>query len=181
MYRRLCGPQGWLGQAENLVPTGIRSRTVQPIVVSRYTDGATRATPYLLYSFKYLEDLTLWHEWVLVLTATTATGQPLLSNNTSGSHCPTFRIPIRPYIFIALYLAYKTLRLCHYLFRLFYYKFRLRVSYLTLGVFLTCSSVKCVLRHFVCTVISYRSVLNFLLTDEHFPSQIMKSRYSPHG
>jgi len=36
-YRRLGGPQGWSGQAENLVPTGIRSWTVQPIV-SRYTD-----------------------------------------------------------------------------------------------------------------------------------------------
>ena len=31
------GPQGWSGRAENLVPTGIRSQTVQP-VVSRYTD-----------------------------------------------------------------------------------------------------------------------------------------------
>ena len=28
---------GWSGRAENLFPTGIRSRTVQP-VVSRYTD-----------------------------------------------------------------------------------------------------------------------------------------------
>ena len=36
-YKRLGGPQGWSGQAENLVPTGIRSRTVQS-VVSRYTD-----------------------------------------------------------------------------------------------------------------------------------------------
>jgi len=36
-YRMLCGPQGRSGRAENLVPTGIRSRTVQP-VVSRYTD-----------------------------------------------------------------------------------------------------------------------------------------------
>jgi len=34
--------QVWTG-AENLVPTGIRSRTVQP-VVSRYTDWATRPT-----------------------------------------------------------------------------------------------------------------------------------------
>ena len=39
--RRLGGPQGRSGRAENLVPTGIRSRTVQPIVV-RYTDWATR-------------------------------------------------------------------------------------------------------------------------------------------
>jgi len=42
-YRRLGGPQGWSGWAENLVPTGIRSRTVQP-VVSRYTNWATRPT-----------------------------------------------------------------------------------------------------------------------------------------
>jgi len=35
--RRLDGPQGRSGRAENLVPTGIRSPTVQP-VVSRYTD-----------------------------------------------------------------------------------------------------------------------------------------------
>ena len=36
-YRRLGGPQDRSGWAENLVPTGIRSRTIQPIV-SRYTD-----------------------------------------------------------------------------------------------------------------------------------------------
>jgi len=42
-YRRLGGLQGRSGRAENLVPTGIRSRTVQP-VVSRYTDWATRPT-----------------------------------------------------------------------------------------------------------------------------------------
>jgi len=36
-YRRLGGPQGRSGRAKNLVPTGIRSRTVQP-VVSRYND-----------------------------------------------------------------------------------------------------------------------------------------------
>ena len=36
-YRRLGGPQDRSGRAENLVPTGIRSCTVKP-VVSRYTD-----------------------------------------------------------------------------------------------------------------------------------------------
>ena len=36
-YMRLGGPQGRSGRAENFVPTGIRSRTVQP-VVNRYTD-----------------------------------------------------------------------------------------------------------------------------------------------
>ena len=33
-YRRLGGPQGRSGWAENLVPTGIRSRTFQPVAQS---------------------------------------------------------------------------------------------------------------------------------------------------
>ena len=37
LYRILGGPQDRSGRAENLVPTGIRFRNVQP-VVSRYTD-----------------------------------------------------------------------------------------------------------------------------------------------
>ena len=36
-YGRLGGPQGRSGWVENIVPSGIRSPTVQPIV-SRYTD-----------------------------------------------------------------------------------------------------------------------------------------------
>ena len=43
LYKRLGGPQGRYRRAENFVPIGIRSRTVQP-VVSRYTDWATRPT-----------------------------------------------------------------------------------------------------------------------------------------
>ena len=35
-YRRLGGPQDRSGRAENLVPTGIRSRTVQPVAQSLY-------------------------------------------------------------------------------------------------------------------------------------------------
>jgi len=35
-YRRLGGPQGQSGRAENLVPTGIRSRTAQPVAQSPY-------------------------------------------------------------------------------------------------------------------------------------------------
>ena len=54
LYRRLGGPQGRSGRAENLVPTGIRSRTVQPLV-SRYTDWATRPTIYIyIYIYIYL-------------------------------------------------------------------------------------------------------------------------------
>ena len=48
-YRRLGRPQGRSGRAENLVPSGIRPRTVQ-LVVSRYTDWAT------------------WPAWSIVLT-----------------------------------------------------------------------------------------------------------------
>ena len=48
-YRRLGGPQGRSGRAENFVPsTGIRSRTVQH-VVSRYTDWATGPIVLLWY------------------------------------------------------------------------------------------------------------------------------------
>ena len=50
---------GWApgpaGRAENLVSTGIRSRTVQP-VVSRYIDWATRPTIiqiYIIYNHVY--------------------------------------------------------------------------------------------------------------------------------
>ena len=41
LYRRLGGPQGRYGRAENLAPPGLDPRTVQS-VVSRYTDWATR-------------------------------------------------------------------------------------------------------------------------------------------
>ena len=35
-YRRMGGSHGLSGRAENLVPTGIRSRTVQPVVSRIY-------------------------------------------------------------------------------------------------------------------------------------------------
>jgi len=44
LYMGLGGPQGRSGRAEDLTPTGIRSRTVQPIV-NRYTDWATAPLP----------------------------------------------------------------------------------------------------------------------------------------
>ena len=64
-YRKLGGPQGRSGRAENLVPTGIRSRTVQP-VVSRYTDWAIRPITYRILFCKnptgadHLENLNLY-------------------------------------------------------------------------------------------------------------------------
>ena len=51
-YRRLDVPQGRSGRAENLVPTGIRSRTVQP-VVSRYADWATGPTSTTIKVFPF--------------------------------------------------------------------------------------------------------------------------------
>ena len=36
LHRRLGGPQGRSGRAENLVPTGIRSRRFQPVAQSLY-------------------------------------------------------------------------------------------------------------------------------------------------
>ena len=41
LYRRLVGPQGWSGQAENLAPPGFDPQTTQH-VASHYTDWATR-------------------------------------------------------------------------------------------------------------------------------------------
>ena len=54
-YRRPGRPQGRSGRVKILVPTGIRSRTVQS-VVSRYTDlatGLTKETAYITTIFKH--------------------------------------------------------------------------------------------------------------------------------
>ena len=48
LYRRLGGPQGRSGRAENLVPTGIRSRTVQPVDQSLYRLSYPAHMLYLL-------------------------------------------------------------------------------------------------------------------------------------
>jgi len=61
------------------------SRAIR-LVLYAFVAWKVATSPCLLFRFKYFEDLTLWHEWVLVLTATTATGQALLSNNASGLH-----------------------------------------------------------------------------------------------
>jgi len=55
-YSRLGGPQGRCGRAENLVPTGIRSRTVQP-VASRYTDWATRTTYQIWMKIEFSQQI----------------------------------------------------------------------------------------------------------------------------
>ena len=64
LYRRLGGPQGRSGRAENLVPTGIRSRTVQP-VLSRYTDWATWPK-HISYISQILHTLSSpWRSWYI--------------------------------------------------------------------------------------------------------------------
>jgi len=56
LYRRLRGPQYRSGRAENFIPSGIRSRTVQP-TVSRYTNWATRPTTFLSNLLQMLKEL----------------------------------------------------------------------------------------------------------------------------
>ena len=67
---RILQEAGWapgpFGREENLVPTGIRSLTVQPIV-SRYTDWATRPTYYMcvcvcvcIYIYTVVTRSALW-------------------------------------------------------------------------------------------------------------------------
>jgi len=53
-HRRLDGPQVWTKGADNLVTTGIRSRTVQP-VVSRYNRWATRPTHRYVYVYIHID------------------------------------------------------------------------------------------------------------------------------
>jgi len=67
-YSRLGGPQGRSGWVENLVPTGIWSRTVQP-VVSRYTDRATRPTNEILVWCKYFVQRVDYEKWWSVVCA----------------------------------------------------------------------------------------------------------------
>jgi len=66
-YRILGGPQGRSGRAENLVPTGIQSRTVQP-AVSRYTDWATRPTQQMVV-FVCTNHVACNKEWHVLRTA----------------------------------------------------------------------------------------------------------------
>ena len=61
-YRRLGGPQGRSERAKNLVPIGIRSPTVQP-VVSRYTDWATELTRATVHENNYWIFVELYCEW----------------------------------------------------------------------------------------------------------------------
>jgi hypothetical protein len=65
-YRRLRESQGRSGRVENLVPTGIQSRTVQP-VVSRYTDWATGPTTRYIYHINLMKSYCI-PNWCTRLT-----------------------------------------------------------------------------------------------------------------
>jgi len=58
-YRMLGGPQGRSGRAENLVPTGIRSRTLQPVAQSLYRLNYP-AHSLIIYRILKLLDIVSW-------------------------------------------------------------------------------------------------------------------------
>ena len=58
-YWMLGGPQGRSGQAENLVPSGIRSRTVQPVVQSLYQLN------YLAHTYLTIGNILKFCTWSL--------------------------------------------------------------------------------------------------------------------
>ena len=60
LYRRLGGPQVRYGRAENLVPTEIRSRTVQPVAQSLYRLSYL-AQSYRSVDLLYYTRLSLLH------------------------------------------------------------------------------------------------------------------------
>jgi len=69
LYGRLGGPQGRSGRAENLVPTGIRSRTVQPVAQSLYRLSYSAHIYYtvpLFWSYVTIfifYQILLWTKW----------------------------------------------------------------------------------------------------------------------
>jgi len=59
-YRRLGGPQGRSGRAENLVPTGIRSWTMQHVGSRLYRLSYRALKIYLYYHLKHIYTSTQW-------------------------------------------------------------------------------------------------------------------------
>ena len=86
LYRRLGGPRGRSGRAENLVPIGIRSRTFQP-VINRYTDRATRLKPRCpegSRKLRFPDYVTVAQDGSKVVSLTHRTLLP--PGNTPGTH-----------------------------------------------------------------------------------------------
>ena len=109
-YRRLGGSQGRSGRAENLVPTGIRSRTVQP-VVSCYTNWTTRPTLSLQrrkLSY-YAVSRIIWTNWFMAQKNNCTTdffGGGGNSHKPTSLYCSCYNLScINTFIFFSL-LAY---------------------------------------------------------------------------
>jgi len=103
LYRRLCGPPGRPGRAENFFPTGIRSRTVQP-VVSHYTDWAIGPTKWTYNtSFKirgvFLAGLECLHR-VCIPHSLLYLVYSRLSSRGWNDHCPPASVRFRERGFI---------------------------------------------------------------------------------
>jgi len=62
LYRRLGWPQGRSGRAENLVPTGIRSQTVQPVAQSNELPGSVKSYRLQFSDNNHINDLTILKE-----------------------------------------------------------------------------------------------------------------------
>jgi len=110
IYRMLGGSQGRSGQVENLVPTGIRSRTVQPVTQSLYrlsyrahthTRARTRTHAHThtythththIYRERYISKFHRWYgdeAGRFELSFPTDTEIFLFSSMSSPSHGPT--------------------------------------------------------------------------------------------
>ena len=75
-YRRLGGPQGRSGQKKNLIPTGIVSRTVQPVAQSLYRLSYPAHTHIMLNKYSIFITNYVLHVSVFVTPS-------------SGDHCVT--------------------------------------------------------------------------------------------
>ena len=61
LYRRLGGSQGRSGRTKNLVPTGIRSRTVQPVAQSLYRLSYQAHCCQIQINFNFLDRFSKIH------------------------------------------------------------------------------------------------------------------------
>ena len=86
-YRRLGGPQGRSGRAENLVPTGIRSRTIQPVAQSLYRLSYPAGTHTQILPYCQLAtDTALWFVgWLVYISYLNVVRSQWLRGIWSGS------------------------------------------------------------------------------------------------
>ena len=88
LYRRLGGPQGRSGRAENLVPTGIRSWTVQPVAQS-------------LYRLSYRAHIILYNS--LVFAVSVSQGFPIILRIHFTLRIPATCMAKSKHLFLQLY------------------------------------------------------------------------------